>query len=146
MLARVDHPWLTVAGEDMAINFDNLEMIIEEALVVGVQHNRDNGAAFYQAAKEALAYGSIEEDIGIVIKRDPGNPHDAYAVQVLGKWPHADGRKKSALLGFLSKEMAWRVGQETDPADKLNGEMCTIEPNSEFGFDLRVNVYVKYEV
>jgi hypothetical protein len=37
------------------------------------------------------------------------------------------------------------IGQKTDGEGKLYGALASIEPHSEYGHDIRINVYVKYE-
>ncbi|MCO5080912.1 MAG: hypothetical protein M9955_04550 [Rhizobiaceae bacterium] len=127
------------------MDYLDLDLLIEDTLVVGVQHHIENCRDFYEAAMEAASFDLLEEHIGIRLQRDPGNAFDSYAIKVLGKWIQPDGRKKSALLGYLSKGMAWKVGQETDEEDRLYGEFCSIEPHPDYGYDLRINVYVKYD-
>lgn len=126
------------------MSFDNLDLLVEDTLVAGVQHNAANCKAFYDAAKSAHEAGFLADDISIQLKREPENPYDSYAVKVIGKWIIEDDRKKSVPLGYLNKDMAWRVGQATEPEDRIYGEFVSIEPHAEFGFDIRINVFVKY--
>ncbi|MCO5071107.1 MAG: hypothetical protein M9944_07865 [Rhizobiaceae bacterium] len=126
------------------MDFLDLDQVLDDALVVGAHHNLENCKAFYAAVQEAAEYGVIEDDIAIQIRREPNNEFDAYAIKVLGKWTTPEGKSKTAKLGYIHKDLAWKIAQDVSEDDKLYGEFSSIEPHQSFGFDIRVNVYVKY--
>lgn len=126
------------------MNFDNLDCLAEDVLVVGGTHYEPALKSFYAAILEADARGALLDDIGIRLKREPDNPYDSYAVQVIGKWIAPDGRKKSGAVGYLPKKVAFLVGVNIDEDDKIFGEFISISPHEEHLFDLRINVFVRY--
>ena len=126
------------------MNFDDLDYLAEDVLVVGTQHYKDACTKFYNAIVAANEAGVLEDEIGIRLQREPDNLHDSYAVKVFGKLIADDGGRKSAQVGFLHRSMAFKVGENTEEEDKLYGEFVSIEPHVEYGFDIRINVLVKY--
>ncbi|MGB9875623.1 MAG: HIRAN domain-containing protein, partial [bacterium] len=46
------------------------------------------------------------------LKRDPQNPYDQNAIEVIGHWRDEKGKERSGLLGYVPKELAARLAQE----------------------------------
>ncbi|HBF32665.1 HIRAN domain-containing protein [Rhizobium sp.] len=126
------------------MNFDNLDYLYEDVKVFGCKHHIENCDKFYAAAKEWAEWGLIEDNIFTKLKKEPKNKHDPYAIQVIGEWRDQDENKFKGVIGYLPKQIAYALGQNLDEKDKIYAEFVSIGPHDEFGYDIIVNILVKY--
>jgi len=73
------------------------------------------GISFESARENALLF-SYGKGRSLQLKRDPENPYDQNAVEVIGRWYDTQGKECSGLLGYVPKELAARLAREAPEA------------------------------
>jgi hypothetical protein len=99
------------------------------------------GISFDNARENAVhfAYG---KERSLELRRDPQNPYDQNAVEVLGHWRDEKGKEHSGLLGYVPRELAARLAQEA-PKAKLSATLETlILPRRKKSPGIRFSVWV----
>ena len=125
------------------MDFFDLDELAEDVPVFGTQYQAANCEEFYAAAIQLNEYGLLE-DMKIVLKREPSNENDPYAIKVSGRWELDDGSKRTVHLGYVPRKAAFMIGEQTEGEGKLYGELASVERHPEFVMDIRINIYVKY--
>lgn len=88
--------------------------VTELQSVVGIQYRKPNAIEFAKAAFTAHASG---DPFGLIAEREPNNPHDRYAVKIIG-WGSGRsaflGRKNSLNLhvGYVDAETSGRIAEK----------------------------------
>ena len=79
----------------------------------------------FEGTKENAFLFAFGRDRSLKLKRDPLNPYDQNAVEVLGHWSDAQGKERSGLLGYVPKELASRLAKEA-PKEQLSATLETV--------------------
>jgi len=79
----------------------------------------------FEGTKENAFLFAFGRDRSLKLKRDPLNPYDQNAVEVLGRWKDKEGKECSGLLGYIPKELASRLAKEA-PSSEIFATLETI--------------------
>ncbi|MGB9554024.1 MAG: ImmA/IrrE family metallo-endopeptidase, partial [bacterium] len=82
------------------------------------------GISFDSARENALSFAYGKER-SLELKRDPQNPCDQNAIEVIGHWRDEKGKEYSGLLGYVPRELAARLAQEA-PKAQLSATLETL--------------------
>ncbi|MDI6868541.1 MAG: ImmA/IrrE family metallo-endopeptidase [Coprothermobacterota bacterium] len=82
------------------------------------------GISFDSARENALLF-SYGKERSLELKRDPLNPYDPNAIEVIGHWKDSQGKERSCLLGYIPKELASRLAKEV-PSSELFATLETL--------------------
>jgi Zn-dependent peptidase ImmA (M78 family) len=98
------------------------------------------GISFEGTRENALlfAYG---KERSLELKRDPKNPYDKNAVEVLGRWYDAQGKECSGLLGYIPRELAARLAREAPEAQLYATLETVILPRRKKSPGIRFSVW-----
>lgn len=99
------------------------------------------GISFESARENALSFAYGKER-SLELKRDPQNPYDQNAVEVLGHWRDQKGKEHSGLLGYIPKELAARLAQEAPSASLFSTLETLILPRRKKSPGIRFSVWV----
>jgi hypothetical protein len=69
------------------------------------------GISFESTQENALSFAYGKER-SLELKRDPQNPYDQNAIEVIGHWKDKEGKECSGLLGYVPRELAARIAKE----------------------------------
>ena len=99
------------------------------------------GISFEGTRENALhfAYG---KERSLELKRDPLNPYDKNAVEVIGRWRDAQGKERSGLLGYVPRELALRLAQEASSSHLYVTLETLILPRRKKSPGIRFSVWV----
>lgn len=99
------------------------------------------GISFDSARENALLF-SYGKERSLELKRDPLNPYDPNAIEVIGHWRDEEGKEHSGLLGYVPKELAARIAKEA-PSSQLYATLETlILPRRKKSPGIRFSVWV----
>ena len=97
----------------------------------------------FEGTKENAFLFAFGRDRSLKLKRDPLNPYDQNAVEVIGHWKDSQGKECSGLLGYIPKELAFRLAQEA-PKEQLSATLETvILPRGKKSPGIRFSVWKK---
>ena len=99
------------------------------------------GISFDSARENALSFAYGKER-SLEVKRDPLNPYDKNAVEVIGHWKDEKGKECSGLLGYVPKELAYRLAREAPEAQLYATLETVILPRRKKSPGIRFSVWV----
>lgn len=96
----------------------------------------------FDSARENAVHFAYGKERSLELKRDPKNPYDQNAIEVIGCWKDEKGKEHSGLLGYVPRELAARLAQEA-PKAKLSATLETlILPRRKKSPGIRFSVWV----
>jgi len=99
------------------------------------------GISFESTRENALSF-SYGKERSLELKRDPQNPYDQNAIEVIGHWRDEKGEEHSGLLGYVPRELAARLAQEA-PSFRLFATLETlIFPRRKKSPGIRFSVWI----
>ncbi|MCR4433813.1 MAG: ImmA/IrrE family metallo-endopeptidase [Caldiserica bacterium] len=99
------------------------------------------GISFESARENALSFAYGKER-SLELRRDPQNPYDQNAIEVIGHWRDKEGKEHSGLLGYVPRELAGRLTSEA-PSSQLFATLETlILPRRKKSPGIRFSVWV----
>jgi len=69
------------------------------------------GISFESTQENALSFAYGKER-SLELRRDPQNPYDQNAIEVIGHWRDEKEKEHSGLLGYVPRELAARIAKE----------------------------------
>ena len=100
------------------------------------------GISFEDAQENAFLF-SYRKERSLELRRDPENPYDKNAVEVLGRWSDENGKECSGHLGWVPKELAARLASETPQAELFATLETVIFPRGKKSPGLRFSIWLK---
>ena len=99
------------------------------------------GISFESTQENALSFAYGKER-SLELRRDPQNPYDQNAIEVIGHWRDEKEKERSGLLGYVPRELAARIAQEA-PKAKLFATLETlIFPRRKKSPGIRFSVWI----
>ena len=105
-------------------SLDPLETTCPEGAKLFAQGMEVVGISFESTRENALSFAYGKER-SLELKRDPQNPYDQNAIEVIGHWRDEEGKERSGLLGYVPRELAARLAQEA-PSSQLFATLETL--------------------
>ena len=96
----------------------------------------------FEGAKENAFLFAFGKDRSLKLKRDPLNPYDQNAVEVIGNWKDEEGKECSGLLGYIPKELASRLAKEAPSSEIFATLETIILPRGKKSCGIRFSVWV----
>jgi hypothetical protein len=100
------------------------------------------GISFESTKENALSFAYGKER-SLELRRDPQNPYDQNAVEVLGHWRDKEGKECSGLLGYVPRELALRIAQEASSAELFATLETVILPRRRKSPGIRFSVWIQ---
>jgi len=111
---------------------EGAEFLAQGVEVAGISFEGTRENAFH------FAYG---KERSLELRRDPLNPYDKNAVEVIGRWRDAQGKERSGLLGYVPKELAARLAREAPEAQLYATLETVILPRRKKSPGIRFSVW-----
>ena len=100
------------------------------------------GISFESARENALSFAYGKER-SLELRRDPQNPYDQNAVEVLGHWRDKEGKECSGLLGYVPRKLALRLAKEALSAELFATLETLILPRRRKSPGIRFSVWIQ---
>jgi hypothetical protein len=125
---------------------DNWYDFAEDVSIVGEKFRLNEGTSFFEAITEAV---SRDDEFGVLLEREPNNPHDKLAIKVVGyvNFRHL-GRYEYFHVGYIDRKLAFRISNEIGVEDDIFAKLIALEfdkRNPENPINYVINIYEQGE-
>jgi hypothetical protein len=80
------------------------------------------------------------------LKRDPQNPYDQNAIEVIGYWRDEKGKEQSGFLGYVPRDLAARLARETPSAQLVATLETLILPRRKKSPGIRFSIWTRSSI
>jgi len=100
------------------------------------------GISFESTQESALSF-SYGKERSLELRRDPQNPYDKNAIEVIGHWRDEEGKEHSGLLGYVPRELALRLAKDALSAELFATLETLILPRRRKSPGIRFSVWIQ---
>jgi len=99
------------------------------------------GISFESSRENALSFAYGKER-SLELRRDPQNPFDQNAIEVIGRWRDKERKECSGLLGYVPRELAARMAKDASSSQLYATLETLILPRRKKSPGIRFSVWV----
>jgi Zn-dependent peptidase ImmA (M78 family) len=96
----------------------------------------------FDSARDNAVHFVYGKEHSLELKRDPQNPYDQNAIEVIGHWRDEKGKEHSGLLGYVPRELAARMAKDASSSQLYATLETLILPRRKKSPGIRFSVWV----
>jgi len=97
----------------------------------------------FESTRENVVHFVYGKERSLELKRDPQNPYDKNAIEVIGHWRDEEGKEHSGLLGYVPRELALRLAKDALSAELFATLETLILPRRRKSPGIRFSVWIQ---